>query len=169
MLLDVLRDAGWFVYPLGACSFLSIIIIVDRWFALRKGRIFSTATGGSSLIERITQKKKDPATTDSSLQAYAQWEVNRLEKGLFILDICASAAPLIGLLGTVTGLVSVFGTFTVGSDIQSSSAFAQGVALALTTTMLGIAIALPALVASAYFSRRIEAISYEVQLLMEEK
>lgn len=166
MLIELLADAGWFIYPLGACSFLSIYIMVDRWVALRSSQI--NGSGDQHLLGRILKKKEDPQANDEVLQAYAQLEVNRLEKGLFILDICASAAPLIGLLGTVTGLVGVFGNFDFSGNTESSSVFAEGVALALTTTMLGIVVALPSLIGSAFFSRRIEAISYQINVAIRE-
>jgi biopolymer transport protein ExbB len=96
------------------------------------------------------------------LKAFTRLEVTRMERGLFILEIVVSAAPLLGLLGTVTGLVRVFSQISPETGLPDPAAFVEGVSMALTTTILGLSIAIPALAFNSYLSRRVD--TYEAQL-----
>ena len=90
-----------------------------------------------------------------------------MESGLFILEIVVGIAPLLGLLGAVTGLVKVFGN--IGSGAMSTAdlkGIASGIGEALSTTIVGLAIAIPALVAFSYFSRRVERLAVEMESLL---
>ncbi|MBV8417933.1 MAG: MotA/TolQ/ExbB proton channel family protein, partial [Verrucomicrobia bacterium] len=101
------------------------------------------------------------------VQSRARQEIVRLESGLFILEIVVGIAPLLGLLGAVTGLVKVFGN--IGSGAMSTSdlkGIASGIGEALSTTIVGLAIAIPALVAYTYFSRRVERLAVEMESLL---
>jgi biopolymer transport protein ExbB len=75
-----------------------------------------------------------------------------MERGMFLLDVIIAGAPLIGLLGTVTGLVQVFSQMPAGGNIDQSL-FSQGISLALLTTMAGLAIALPTILFNSYLQR----------------
>lgn len=77
------------------------------------------------------------------------------------------AAPLIGLLGTVTGLVQSFSNFSEKTGMPDPQAFIQGVALALTTTILGLTIAIPALIGNAFLSRRVESLAARLNVGVE--
>lgn len=173
--------AGIFIYPLSLCSILVIFILVERWIALQRSRVFPRG-----LLERLLEGHKPTPqeahvtvagriahffftyTPDAeALKAYAQLEVSRLERGFFILEIVIAGAPLLGLLGTVTGLIQVFGNYAPGDSMPDPSLFVEGIALALTTTMLGLLIALPALVAHSYFLRRVDLFSVELNLEVE--
>lgn len=85
-----------------------------------------------------------------------------MERGLFLLDTVVGAAPLLGLLGTVTGLVHVFSNVNPDTGIPEGATFVSGVALALNTTVMGLAVAIPSLVASQFLYRKIDA--YTAQL-----
>lgn len=90
-----------------------------------------------------------------------------MESGLFILEIVVGIAPLLGLLGAVAGLVRVFGN--IGSGAMSTSdlkGIASGIGEALSTTIVGLSIAIPALVAYTYFSRRVERLAVEMESLL---
>jgi biopolymer transport protein ExbB len=101
------------------------------------------------------------------LKAFVQLEIGRLESGLFILEVVTGIAPLIGLLGTVFGLTSVFGTFSPELEFSDPSSFVSGIALALNTTILGLLIAIPSLAMYAFFQRRIDVISHQLDLSIE--
>jgi len=181
MMLTFLQDAGWFLYPLAAFSLLAGVIIVERLIALRQGAVVPSyqrealfegklpqlrnrdRSTAAELVRFYARVKPDPET----FQAFARLQVNRLERGLFILDFVVSGAPLVGLLGTVTGLVSVFATFADQPGIPDPEQFVAGISLALTTTILGLAIAIPALVASAYFNRRVENHAARLEVVVE--
>ena len=65
-----------------------------------------------------------------------------MERGLFLLEVVISGAPLVGLLGTVTGLVKVFSQIPAGGGVGDTAVFSEGIAMALLTTILGLAIAI---------------------------
>ena len=155
---ELIENAGIFAWPLGLCSLLATVIIIERLFALRRRRIFpgiyeeSFTTGTvpehgdeDSVAGRIVNFYHMGKLDSEQLKAYTRLQVTRMERGLFILEIVVSAAPLIGLLGTVTGLVTVFGQISPETGLPDPAAFVEGVSMALTTTILGLAIAIPAL------------------------
>ncbi len=180
-MIKLLEGAGIFAYPLGLCSVLAIFILVERALALRQSRVIpkamvdafisgnladleaDTRTVGGRILDFYRNARPDP----EGLKAFAQLEVNRMERGMFILDIVVGAAPLIGLLGTVTGLVQSFSNFSAETGMPDPGAFIQGVALALTTTILGLTVAIPALVGNAYLSRRVESLAASLNVGVE--
>lgn len=98
-----------------------------------------------------------------AVQTRARHEVAHLERGMIILEITTGIAPLLGLLGTLSGLVSIFAN--VGSDPVS---VARGIAEALNTTIMGLAVAVPSLIMYNYFMRRIEIMSVEMESLVSD-
>ncbi len=90
-----------------------------------------------------------------------------MERGLFLLEVVIGAAPLLGLLGTVTGLTQVFGGFSAETGLPEPEAFIKGIALALNTTILGLAIAIPALAAHSYLLRRVESLAARISVGVE--
>ena len=88
-----------------------------------------------------------------AVQTRARHELARMEKGLIILEMTAGAAPLIGLLGTLSGLVGIFAALGGAGD---PVVIARGISEALNTTIAGLAVAVPSLIAHSYFLRRIE-------------
>ena len=87
----------------------------------------------------------------------------RLQSGLHLLDSIVAAAPLLGLLGTVTGLATLFPE----QGLPDSQTLTRGVGLALSTTMIGLCIAIPALIAANALGRRLEVISSRFDVLVE--
>jgi biopolymer transport protein ExbB len=96
-----------------------------------------------------------------AVQTKARHEVAHLESGLIILEITTGIAPLLGLLGTLSGLVSIFAS--IGAD---PTAVARGIAEALNTTIVGLAVAVPSLITYNYFQRRIEIMAVEMESLI---
>lgn len=88
-----------------------------------------------------------------AVQTRARHELARMEKGLIILEITAGAGPLIGLLGTLSGLVGIFAALGGAGD---PVVIARGISEALNTTIAGLAVAVPSLIGHSYFLRRIE-------------
>ena len=88
-----------------------------------------------------------------AVQTRARHELARMEKGLMILEMTAGAGPLIGLLGTLSGLVGIFAALGGAGD---PVVVARGISEALNTTIAGLAVAVPSLIAHSYFLRRIE-------------
>lgn len=179
--MDLFANTGIFLYPLAACSFIAVFITAERLIALRNSQIIPHAAVDAfvsgqveeirpdqrSVVGRIVgfcrEREPDPA----ALKAFARLEVSRMERGLFLLEVVIGAAPLIGLLGTVTGLTQVFGGFSVETGLPEPEAFIKGIALALNTTIIGLAIAIPALAAHSYLMRRVEALAARISVGVE--
>ena len=103
--------------------------------------------------------------TGELLETRARQEVHKLERGLVILEIIVGIAPLLGLVGTIYGLITLFGSMGQGGD---NSKFAQGISLALYATLIGLLVAIPALVAWSYYSKKVETLALEMESLCEE-
>ncbi|MCG8528341.1 MAG: MotA/TolQ/ExbB proton channel family protein [Opitutales bacterium] len=180
-MFGIVEGAGYFIYPLAVCSLLGVIIIVERLIALRKSAIIPDDLVDAFVSGDVLNQKIDAGTVggrivlfyksndpdEEGLKAFARLQVNEMERGLFILDIVIAAAPLLGLLGTVTGLVGVFSGFSETTGMPDPAAFVKGIALALSTTVLGLAIAIPALIGNAYLMRRVESLAAKIEVGVE--
>jgi len=177
---QLIENAGIFAWPLLVCSVLGCFVALERLVALRRSRIIPStllssftegkipeAEGNASVAARILSAFHNDANDVEQLKAFARMEVSRMERGLFILEIIVSAAPLLGLLGTVTGLVKVFGKISPETGLPDPSSFVEGVSLALTTTMMGLSIAIPALVFLSFLNRKIDTLSSELSVVIE--
>lgn len=176
----IIEGAGFFIYPLSVCSVLAVFLIFERLFSLRT-KIVVPNNLYDKLLEGEIPKSSDEDSTAGrilsfylqngpdaeALKAYAKLQVAKLERGLFILDIIIAGAPLMGLLGTVIGLVQVFSSMSLETSIPEQASFVKGIALALTTTMLGLMIAIPALVGNGYLGRRVEMLSAKLEVFLE--
>src|SRR6202035_3091534 len=100
------------------------------------------------------------------VQSRARQEIVRLESGLFILEIIVGIAPLLGLLGAVSGLISVFAAFGADANAQDPHGIAKGISEALSTTIVGLAIAIPSLIAYSYFTKKVETMASEMETLV---
>ena len=164
------KQAGVFLYPLGLCLIVAAFVIAERSYALRRGLTFPRKVEKAlrlgefpdkrwkkrSAAERIVFVATHEKPSADSLKSYARLEVAALEQGLFLLEVVVAGAPLVGLLGTVTGLVQVFSAMPASGAAAGSGIFSEGIALALLTTIMGLAIAIPALIGHAYLMRVIE-------------
>ena len=180
-MIELLNNIGLFFYPLAACSLIAVTITLERLWMLRQSRVLPPhvlevfISGNIDNLDadlhtvsgRIVSFYKERATEPEALKAYARLEVSRLQRGLFLLEFVIGAAPLLGLLGTVIGLTQVFGGFSLDTGLPDTSTFIQGIALALNTTIAGIAIAIPALAVHAYLLRRIEALAAQLSVALE--
>lgn len=95
-----------------------------------------------------------------AVQTKARHELARMEKGLVVLEIATGAGPLLGLLGTLSGLVSIFAELGGSGDPVT---VARGISEALNTTIVGLAVAVPSLIAHSYFTRRIEVMAIQME------
>ncbi len=180
-MVTIIEGAGIFIYPLGLCSLLAVFVIAERLLALRSRRIIPQAlidglvggriedlpdfgkSVGARILHFFRVQHPDPET----FKSYVRMELARLERGVFVLDIIIVAAPLLGLLGTVVGLVQVFTANVSPEGIPETQAFVKGVSLALTTTVIGLIIAIPTLVFHGVIVRRIDLLSTQLDMLAE--
>jgi biopolymer transport protein ExbB len=179
--MDLLSNAGIFLYPLGLCSVVAVAITIERLLSLRKSQVMPNHLveaflahdlerlegDAGSVAGRIIAFHKERNPDAEGLNAFARLEVSRMERGIFLLEVVIGVAPLLGLLGTVTGLTQVFSGFSADTGLPEPAAFIRGIALALNTTILGLAIAIPALVAHAYLLRRVESLAARIGMAVQ--
>jgi biopolymer transport protein ExbB len=105
-----------------------------------------------------------------ALETAARHEIVRLERGLVVLEIIVGIAPLLGLVGTIVGMIAVFGDLgqTGLNNMNDASKLAQGISLILRTTLIGLLISIPALIAWSYFTKKVEVLAVELETLCDE-
>lgn len=179
--MDLLANTGVFAYPLVLFSFIAVFITVERLISLRNAAVIPAHMVEAFVESQMEQMEADVRSVmgrivcfcrerqpdAEALNAFARLEISRMERGVFLLEIIVGAAPLLGLLGTVTGLTQVFGGFSVETGMPDPGVFISGIALALNTTILGLAVAIPALVAHAYLIRRIDSLAARISVGVE--
>src|ERR1017187_7348295 len=126
-----------------------------------------TMTGRHTVLARIVEFAEQHNNEEGAVKAFARLEVNRMERGVPYLDVIYAAAPLIGLSGTVTGLLQVFSQIAPDTGLPDPVAFTKGVALALSSTVIGLSIAIPSLVGSGYLQRKVENYAAQLDVLLE--
>lgn len=187
---EFINDGGPVMYLLLATSLMSLTFMIDRGRALRwnraipddllrelercrsqedldqlnracelnpspLGRLLSTA------MNHFDWPRRENA---DALETQARREVLALEKGLVFLEIAVGIAPLLGLVGAVHGLITMFQDF---GSLADNSDLARGIAIALNTTLVGLLIAIPSLIAWSYYNKKVEAIATELESLCD--
>ncbi len=187
-ILDFLAKGGIIMYPLFLCSIAALAVIIEKSMALRRRQVIIPEVvsvlenvkepGDFSLAVSICEKHHGPFANivraslenhglprdelKETLQDQGRQEVHQLEKGLGVLETVAGVAPLLGLLGTVLGILKVFKVISV-MGVGQATALAGGIAEALITTIAGLFIGIPALVAYNYFTNKAEALVLEIE------
>jgi biopolymer transport protein ExbB len=115
-------------------------------------------------IEHLPWPKADNA---DCVQTRARHEVVLLERGLVVLEIVVGIAPLLGLVGTIHGLITLFGDLG-RTGLADNSVLAKGIAIALNTTLMGLLIAIPTLVAWSYFTKKVESLAVEMETMLDD-
>ena len=117
---------------------------------------------GSIFAKLINEKNYDKANLRLKAEEVGRFEVNRLEQYLSLLGTIATVSPILGLLGTVMGMINIFSN-VLESNLGSVSPLAGGIAEALVTTAAGLVVAIPTLIFYRHFSRVIENYSLELE------
>ncbi|RBL67401.1 MotA/TolQ/ExbB proton channel family protein, partial [Pseudomonas sp. MWU13-2625] len=160
---DALRIGGWVVYPLSALAIIALAITLDRAYVFWR---FTSGRGSAAraLPERHVTRRLaaifDQGTTplwhvEAKLDAAAQQVERDMSRGLWLLETIVTAAPLLGLLGTIVGMMRSF-RLIGGDGLVSPAGVSGGIAQALVATAIGLVIALVSLFAFNYFSRRVD-------------
>ena len=102
------------------------------------------------------------------LQTRARAEVVKLEHGIVVLEIITGVAPLLGLVGTIFGLITLFKGMGVDAPAEQTAMFSEGISIALQATLLGLVVAIPSLIGWSYFNRKIETMVVEMENLCDE-
>jgi biopolymer transport protein ExbB len=187
-------SGGIFMWPLLACSIVAVTTIILRGMALRRGNVLPLTVeseierlvpgGSAERLARIVQNDESAlgrivrtalqnlraprSETVDVIETKARHELVVLERGLIVLEIITGIAPLLGLIGAVSGLVHVFSALGLSSGASNTQQIARGIAEALNATVFGLSIAVPTLIAFSYFSKRVEVFSVEMETLVVE-
>lgn len=121
-----------------------------------------SALGRLGLVA-LSDEHADREDAARAVEARAREEIVKLESGIALLEVVITIAPLLGLLGTVSGLVNVFSNL---GDSADHGAIAIGIAEALNTTIAGLAIAVPTVVAHSFFMKKIEKMGVRMEILL---
>ena len=119
------------------------------------------------LIAAMDQFAYSKAENMEALQTRARKEIAQLESGLVVIEVIVGAAPLLGLVGTLHGLITLFGDFGAAS-LADHNALAKGISIALNTTLTGLLIAIPALIAWSYYNKKVETMAIELEALCDD-
>ena len=188
-MLDFIIAGGVVMIPLIICSVLALAIIIERFWQLRYSKIVpeglresvlydykqrsltkehvsaiqKTSPLGELFSVAITNIKKERTLISSYLEDSGRRIMHNLERNLNLLGIISSIAPLLGLLGTVFGIIKIFAVINEQGVATNASSLAGGIAEALITTAAGLIIAIPSLFFYRYFQRRLDEISYRME------
>ena len=198
-MLSIIQAAGWPIWPLLACSILALALIFERFIALQTQRVappklldeaISVSSRGLPAPDTINQLAQNsalgevlasglralaahPASSEADLRAAMEGTgrstAHRLEKYLNALATIASAAPLLGLFGTVVGMIEIFGSQGGASSGSGNPAqLAHGISVALYNTAFGLIVAIPSLIFWRYFRSRVDAYLLTLELAAEQ-
>ena len=102
-----------------------------------------------------------------ALQTTARAEISRMERGIVVLEIVTGVAPLLGLVGTIFGMITLFQGMGVEASAEQTALFSEGISIALKATLLGLVVAIPSLIGWSYFNRKVETLSIEMENLCD--
>ncbi|QIL43970.1 MotA/TolQ/ExbB proton channel family protein [Acidovorax sp. HDW3] len=197
-MLSIIQAAGWPIWPLVACSVLALALVAERFLALKTARVAppklldeaiavsskglptpdtvnqlaqNSALGevlASGLRALIAQPQSSEAELRAAMESAGRSVAHRLEKYLNALATIASAAPLLGLLGTVIGMIEIFGSQGGTSTGGNPAQLAHGISVALYNTAFGLIVAIPALIFWRYFRSRVDEYLLTLELAAEQ-
>lgn len=182
-MLELFLAGGILMWPLLACSLIVIAISAERYWTLNPGKIApktllaqvwswiknnqldatrlrelkQSSPLGQILAAGLSNSKHGREVMKDSIQEAANQVIHELERYMNVLGTIATIAPLIGLLGTVLGMIEVFNAIMM-QGTGSTGALAGGISVALYTTVGGLVVAIPATVSHRFFQRRIDSI-----------
>ena len=174
-------------------SITTVTFIVERGLALRIKKVLPQplidavlsygSMGDMQMLKSVCAQNASPlaklllfssdhldmpkSETSALVETRARYEISKLERGLVVLEIIVGIAPLMGLVGTIFGLIMLFGAMDQGAA-QDTSKFAAGISTALYATLIGLLIAIPALIAWSYFNRKVESFAVRMEAICDE-
>ena len=180
-MIDYLTAGGWFMLPLLICSVLLISIVIERIWFLQKRLVspegllrtfinhskdqsitiqqqnsyVESSSLGELLVTAYRFKDKPRNIVEDKVVEASSNVRMKLERNLNMLCIIASISPLLGLLGTVVGMITVFANINLVDGSSNSDLLASGISEALITTAFGLLVAVPGLIFYKYFSARV--------------
>ena len=189
-MLELVKAGGVLIWPLLLCSIISLAIIAERFWSLQTKRILSTdlvkkvwewnkkraldahhieelrrdSPLGRILAAGLVNLEHDRIVMKESIEEVGRHVAHDLERFLNTLGTIASISPLLGLLGTVIGMIKVFAVITT-QGVGDPGVLAEGISEALITTAVGLTVAIPSLMFYRYFRGRVD----ELVVTMEQE
>jgi biopolymer transport protein ExbB len=189
---SIIQAAGWPIWPLVACSIVALALVIERIGSLRLLRVApprlldevliltrsnlpghdivnklaANSALGQVLAAGLRSVIADPRITEEalrqSLESAGRVVLHGLERYLNALGTIATAAPLLGLLGTVVGMIEIFGAQAPGAG-GNPVQMAHGISIALYNTAFGLIVAIPSLMFYRYFRGRVDAYAIDLE------
>ncbi len=198
-MLSIIQAAGWPIWPLVACSILALALVIERFLSLKVAKVAPprlleeamavsrTTVPGPDSVTQLEQNSalgevlasglralnSDPRFTELDLRAIVartgRAVAHRLERYLSALATIASAAPLLGLLGAVIGMIEILGSQAPsgGATGGNPAQLAHGISVALYNTAFGLIVAIPSLIFWRYFRVRVDEYLLTLELSAE--
>ncbi len=192
--INWITGGGWMMIPIYGCSIISVSLILERFFSLRRARAYSKdlmdnireilkrnriadainlceETGGplAFILKAGLQKQGRPrAEIREAIEDAGYLVIPSLERYLSVLGTIANVAPLLGLLGTVVGMTEAFMVIMAHGGAVTPGDLAHGIGTALLTTVWGLIVAIPTVVAYNYFVSQVDNMVWEMEILSSE-
>jgi biopolymer transport protein ExbB len=197
-LFSIIQAAGWPIWPLIACSVVALALVIEKSLSLRRRRVAPTtlldevmsvtrhAVPNADVVNKLAENSvlggvlaaglrsvvAEPRITEPALrqsfEIAGRQAIHQLERYLNALGTIATAAPLLGLLGTVIGMIEIFGSQAPGtSGVANPAQLAHGISVALYNTAFGLIVAVPALMLNRYFRGVINDYRLDMELAAE--
>ena len=187
-MFELVKAGGWLMIPIIACSVVAMAIILERLWALRSKRVvpgnlvaqvwqyhrkgklnnaYITAIRDGSSLGRIlaaglVNRQHSREVMKESIEESGRQVVSEMERYLNTLGTIASISPLLGLLGTVIGMIKVFSAITI-AGVGNPTVLAGGISEALITTAAGLSVAIPSLMFHRYFESRVQRLVIKME------
>jgi len=187
-MLDLFYDGGWAMYPLLATLVFGLAVIFERFWALSRASIntrkflqnikVALRDEGITAAQEICASTRGPVASifhaglvridrgleqvEKAIENAGTIEMSFLEKGLVWLATVANIAPMLGFLGTVSGMIGAFASIAEAGDVNATIV-ASGISEALITTATGLAIAIPIQAAHNYFVSRVDRLIIDME------
>ncbi len=182
-MVEMVKAGGWLMAPIILCAIVAMGIILERFWTLQQKRVLpedlsSKVWGwvktdsldqsriqtlhqgsplGQILAAGLINRDRERVIMKDSIEDTGRHVVHELERYLETLGTVAAISPLLGLLGTVIGMVKVFAVITT-SGVGNPTVLAGGIAEALLTTAAGLTVAIPALIGYRYYRKRVDTL-----------
>ncbi len=189
-MLSIIEAAGWPIWPLILCSVISLAIICERLWSLRQNvvlpknmlvhavqayrqngvtpqlltQLAASAPLGQILAAGLRNEKHAPAVMKEAIEEAGHVVAIDLERFLTTLGTIASIAPLLGLFGTVIGMIEIFGSQSPTGGGGNPLVLAHGISIALYNTAFGLVVAVPSMVLYRYFRTKVDTLLVEMQM-----
>jgi biopolymer transport protein ExbB len=187
-MVDIVKAGGWLMAPIILCAIIAMGIVLERYWTLQLKRVIPEdltskvwawvkrdaldqnqiqvlhqgSPLGQILAAGLINRDRERAVMKDSIEDTGRHVVHELERHLDALGTIAAITPLLGLLGTVIGMVKVFSAITT-HGVGDPTVLAGGIAEALITTGAGLSVAIPALIGYRYYRNRVDGLVVDME------